>query len=147
MFKKRTLSVLMLILFALSLTGCTFHIVNNFGYGERHFTLELYNDCKSDIYGYRVEYMLDGKPVGGTVGSNADESKLSKASALKMIFNETYFPKDSDLSTLQIEVSVLDEEMRESEPSDVISLNAEYGKSYKVIVSGSFENGFSAERE
>lgn len=147
MFKKRFLSITILILFVLSLTGCTLHIENNFGYRERRFTLELYNDCKCDIYGYQVTYMLDGKPVGSMGASNADESEISDVFALKMIFTEKDFPEDFDLSKFEIEISVLDEEMGESEPTDVISWAAKYGESYNIRVSGNFEDGFEAERE
>ena len=146
--KIKKFSVLALILFTLALTGCTFNITNNFSPPEeKHFTLKLFNDCKSDIYGYRVEYFLDGNPIGGMVGCNADESKLSGKDALQMLFYEKHFPEDSDLSAFQIEISVLDKEMNESEPADVISWAAEYGKSYDIRIGGSFEDGFSAVRE
>lgn len=79
--------------------------------------------------------------------SNANESEVSDVFALKMIFTEKDFPEDYDLSKFEIEISVLDKEMKESEPTDVISWAAEYGKSYNIRVGGSFEDGFEAERE
>ena len=143
---RKILSVFTLLLLTLSTTGCTLHIENNFGNVEKRFTLKLYNDCKDDIYGYHVEYYLDEKPIGGTVGQNADESEISGKYALQLAFYESYFPEGADLSKFQFEISVLDGEMRESEFTEVVELAAEYGKSYDIRVNGSFDEGFSAER-
>ena len=149
MFKRKISMLTVLIFFVITLTGCTFNVTNNFNIPEekKHFKLELFNDCKSEIYGYRVEYYLDGKPIGGMAGSNADESKLSSRYAFPVMFYENNFPENSDLSTFQFQVIVLDKEMNESEPTEMISLAAEFGESYDVWVSGSFENGFSVVME
>ncbi len=111
-------------------------------------TLILYtlsNDCKSDIYGYRLEYYLDGKPIGGQGVSHADESKLSKKQNMKVVFDENDFPDESDISAFQIEIYVLDSNLNESGPTDIVEISAEYGKKYEISVSGSFEDGFKAE--
>ncbi len=142
----KIITVLTFILYTLAFTGCTFRIVNNFGIADvKSFVLTLSNDCKSDIYGYRIEYYLDGKPIGGQVAINADESKLSKKQNMEAVFGENFFPDEADISAFQIEIYVLDENMNESEPTDIVAISAEYGKKYEISVNGSFEDGFKAE--
>ena len=142
----KIITVLTLILYTLAFTGCTFKIVNNFVVKDtKFFIITLSNDWKSDIYGYRLEYYLDGKPIGGQGVSHADESELSKKQNMKVVFDENDFPDESDISAFQIEIYVLDSNLNESDPTDIVEISAEYGKKYEISVSGSFEDGFKAE--
>ncbi len=135
-----------LILYTLIQTACTFRIVNNFDVKDtEYFVLMLSNNCKSDIYGYRIEYYLDGKPTGGQSVTHADESKLSKNQDMKVTFYENNFPDEADISAFQIEISVMDKDFNESEPTNIVEISAEYGKKYEISVSGSFKDGFTAE--
>lgn len=139
-------AVTALILYTLALTACTFRIVNNFGVTDtKFFVLTLTNNCKNDIYGYRIDYYLDGKPIGGQSVTNADESKLSSDKDINVTFYENNFPDEADLSTFQVEIYVLDEDLKESEPTNIVEISAKYGKKYEVYVNGNFEDGFTAE--
>ncbi len=64
---------------------------------------------------------------------------------MEAVFGENFFPDEADISAFQIEIYVLDENMNESEPTDIVAISAEYGKKYEISVNGSFEDGFKAE--
>lgn len=130
----------------LTFSSCTFNITNNFNLDKtKSFTLEISNQCNCTIYGYHYEYFLNGKPIGGGTITNADESFLGKKEKLNASFTEHNFPADADLNDFQIEFYILDEDFSVSEASNMLNLPVEYGKKYKVSVSGSFEDGIKAE--
>lgn len=145
---KKTTAFFAALILMLTFSSCTFNITNNFSIDKtKSFILEISNQCDCTIYGYHYEYCLNGKPIGGGTVTNADESFLDKKEKLKVSFTEYNFPADANLSDFQIEFYILNEDFSESEASNMLDLPAEYGKKYKVSVSGSFNDGIKAEQQ
>ena len=109
------------------------------------FSLDVVNNCQSDIYGLHYEYYLDGQPIGGAIVRVANTAMipLPSGNTTVLTFTPADFPTGADLSTFQLELFVVMEDNIEIAVSPLLELAAQYGQQYQFTLSGSNADGFA----
>ena len=136
---KRILSIVLCILL---LTGCAGGV--KIEANETTFLIGIRNNCDCEIYKVHHEYYIGEAPAGGGYICNADGSAISFDDVLVKDFISADFPEGADLSEFHIEVFVVDGAGKEYPCGEALSLNAAYGNTYEIIITGNENSGFCA---
>ena len=136
-------AIICMLVCVLTLSACNKNNDAKLEPNETTFLLSILNACDADIYRIRYEYYLSETPVGGGICGNADGTVLLHEDFIKD-FIEADFPEKSDLSTFRIEFRVLDKDGKEFACNSIVPLPVEYGNTYKITLSGNYEDGFLA---
>jgi len=112
---------------------------------ESTFLLNVTVDCEADVYTIHYEYYLGNTAIGGGTIRNADHSPIKQGDTLTKEFIPDDFPKGADFENFRLELYVVDEHNDEYLCNKVIEFKAEYGKTYPILITGSYKNGFSAQ--
>ena len=146
-------AVLLVFLCAAVLFGCSQSNGPPAQAAEDEIALRIKLYTKEDFGLLLIDYDANGS--GGRGGmSNADKSLLKNGEQLFYTLPKRAFDDPSDVENLSIQFTVITEyfepnfeEIYPAEytiPMDAISLNADFGRSYSIIISGDRANGYRA---
>ena len=117
--------------------------------GEVPFGFELCIDfkCDSVIYGMSLQFFMDDVWVGSSVYGFAknNQSKLYEGGMKLTVDTDSLTERftNEEIKDLSLTLSILSEDGTEEYLVwDKKALSAEYGETYKYIVTGSYEEGF-----
>lgn len=114
---------------------------------ENAFLLNITVDCQANVYTLHYEYYLGDTAVGGGIVRNFDHSALKPKDILIKDFTTEDFPEGAAIDEFRIEFFMVDENKNEFMCSDIIEFGAEYGKTYSILIIGSYEGGFFAKMQ
>ena len=120
---------------------------------EDEITLRIKLDTKEDFGLLLIDYDANGSGGRGGI-SNANKSLIKHDDRLFYSLPKRAFDDPSDVEDLSIQFTVITQyfepnfdEIYPTEytiPLDAISLNADFGKSYSIIICGDMANGYQA---
>ena len=120
---------------------------------EDEILLRIRLDTKEDLGLLLIDYDANGSGGRGGI-SNADRSLIRHNELLFYALPGRAFGHPSDVENLSVQFTVITEyfepnfeEIYPEEytiPLDAISLNADFGKSYSIIIYGDMANGYQA---
>ncbi len=140
---KRTIGIMLILALVFCLGACTEEKPEQ---KEDAFILEVINECDDEVYGFHIEYSLDGQNVSGGGGVNADGSAVSKSDSFYFEFNKKDKADSDDISALTAQINVITDENGAEIPIDEkVSLNAKFGEAKSVVVRGNAESGYTVE--
>ncbi len=133
---RNTLIILLIISILLITSGCS--------KPSDSFTLLIICESKGIYQIFFTSYVNDEKwAIGGI--SSVDHLELSADAPLKKEFSKAYFEGQEDISGFSIDFSPYrKDDLHEAGTTNVLHINAEYGKVYTVVISGDALTGFSA---
>lgn len=135
-----TVSLLMLI----SLSGCGSE-EREVVYGEDEFGIKFVNDTAGEFLAINYQYGIAGDPCGGGGVCHADNSMIKAGEELWKEFVSEDFSEDADLSEFWVQFTLLDNDQKEHVVENMVDINVVYGNTYCISLSGSAEDGYSAE--
>ncbi|MBR6407232.1 MAG: hypothetical protein IKS19_01365 [Clostridia bacterium] len=143
---KKLISVLLPVFLIMCLiSGCGYNYRESF----KRFDVAVTLDTPDDIYAVTCDYSLDGKSLGLQGASNADETKITDGVYFE--FDEKNFEDNPELGELSLSFGLydrlrqsLDEEERVIPVDGEIKIEAQYGREYRVTISGDKQSGFRA---
>lgn len=108
------------------------------------FTVEI--KCESaEVYRIFYSTYIDGQYYGMGAVADQDGRVITSDMVLKTVLTRSYF-ENSDITLLSMDFSPYGEnDSYEMETTNKVEFEAEYGKTYTVIISGDKESGFRAE--
>lgn len=116
-------------------------------------TLRIQLDVKEDIGLLIIDADIDGTETSGGI-SNADRSMLKHNEILYWTFNKWDYDHPGDTTVLNLRFRIIteycDPNYENSYPEDYtvllepLSADAEFGKSYSVMITGDKESGYQA---
>ncbi len=121
---------------------------------EGEFIVQVALETRDAVCMLSCEYMLDGEARGGQTVCNAD-GRTPLSGAASLVFDGVGFPEDADLSGFSLALFVWNE-FDDGDIADMaaqagacpvepeIVIPAEYGATYRVVVSGDREGGYRA---
>ena len=130
------------ILLALLLSGCSGGV--KIEANESTFLIGLRNRCDCEIYKVHHEYYIGNKPIGGGYACNADGSAIRFDDVILKDFIPADFPEGANLAEFRIAVFVVDGAGKEYSCGEALCLDAAYGNTYEIIITGNYESGFCA---
>lgn len=135
---KRLIAAALLVLL---LCGCAGEKIEA---NENCFLIRFRNNCGCEIYGVHLEYYLADKPIGGGFAGYANGEAIRYDDILTRDFIPADFPSDPDLTALRIEVYIVDGQQQEYLCPEIPELDAAWGNTYEIILTGNYESGFHA---
>ncbi len=159
--KKKTI-IIIVVLSALAITVCavlgavalykrTFS--GEYEVGEDEIALYITLDTKEDIGLIVYDYTADGRVYGGGV-SNADRSMIKRDDVIINVWNKEQLECDGETVDLTFKFRIITEYIDPNYENvypveltryiDPVSLRAEFGNAYKIVISGGKESGYKA---
>ena len=147
---KKKLGIVLMIL---ALFGCSKPNDGTYEASDDEIALQIQLDIKEDIGLLIVDYEAnDSSGSGGT--SNADKSLLKHDELLIYTLDKQNFKNPSDVENLSIQFSIITEYVdpnyeniypeEYTKEMDAIALNAKFGESYYITITGDKINGYEA---
>ena len=134
--------VFTIVLCILLLTGCSHGV--KIKADESTFLIGLRNNCDCEIYKLHHEYYIGDNPIGGGCACYADGSAIRTGDVLVKDFISADFPEGANLAEYRIEVFVVDGAGNEYSCGEALHLDAAYGNTNEIIITGNYESGFTA---
>lgn len=128
------------VLLTLCLAACSAETTS-----EDAFTVRVV--CESDgVWQIFYSCYLDGEYYGMGGMADLDGVELTEDTDLSVSFTRSFLGEDADLSQFSIDFSPYGEnDTSEIGTTNQVAINAEYGQSYTVVLSGDRESGLQAE--
>jgi len=107
------------------------------------FRLAIRNSSTAAIYGFDMDYYLDGKPIGSSATVNADGSALSNGSETVFEFLPKDFPEGTTaiaLSGFSFDLYVLDKDGNRSSLVKKAKISAKYSWTFPYTLSGGWDS-------
>lgn len=125
---------------------CSCRYIHNDGFtaaDQDEIVVNIHNTCNSDIYGVHIEYYLGNKAVGGHIVSCTPEMDVAfkKGDIICNAIPKEVFLPNEDLEGFGIETFVILKGGREVGAGGLIKWDAEFGKTYEMVLSDSGNNG------
>ena len=106
-------------------------------------TIGIRCECE-DIYQVYYSTYIGDKSFGMGAVADQDKNKLTPDRVYETILTKDYF-QNSDVSKLEMDFSPYGkDDTHEQGTTNKLEIEAEYGKSYVVVISGDKEHGFKA---
>ncbi|MCM1544518.1 MAG: hypothetical protein NC110_04380 [Ruminococcus sp.] len=109
-------------------------------------TIGIRCDCE-DIYQVYYSTYIGDKSYGMGAVADQDHNKLTADRVYETVLTKDYFD-GGDVSKLVMDFSPYGEnDTHEQGTTNKVEINAEYGKSYVIVINGDKEHGFTAALE
>lgn len=142
---KKVILTIVSLLVLISLSGCGG--VREVVYGEDEFGIKFVNDTAGELSEINYQYGIDGESCGGGGVCHADNSMIKVGEEFWKEFISDDFPEEADVSKFQIQFTLLDDDQKEYVVENIVEINAAYGNTYCILLSGSAEEGYTASIE
>ena len=121
--------------------------------GEDEIALYITLDLEEDIGLIVYDYTADGRVYGGGV-SNADRSMIKRDDVIINVWDKEQLECDGETVELTFKFRIITEYIDPNYENvypveltryiDPVSLRAEFGNAYKIVISGGKESGYKA---
>ena len=145
----KLIAATLVLCFVFALSGCDRSVKPS----DDEIMLQIKLDIKEDIGLLIVDYAAGDTACSGGI-SNADQSLLKHDELLTYTLNKQDFDKPADAENMSIRFTVITEyedpnyeniyTPEYTKPMEAISLNAHFGETYAVAISGDKINGYKA---
>ena len=110
------------------------------------FEIFIQNDTGVDLAEIQIDFSLGEGTLGSAAGCHADGTPMKPGETMDFELLREYFPENADLSLLQIQVTARNAEGLETEAHFPVKIDAAYGNSYQISLTGNAEDGYDAQR-
>ena len=112
---------------------------------EGTFWLNIHNSSDAGIYGFAVDYYLNGELLGSRTLENADNTAITEDSDIEFDFVPADFPEGTSAINLfgfSFDLSVIGSDGNETLVYKDMKVSAKYAWTFYYSLSGDFEHGF-----
>lgn len=105
--------------------------------------IEIRCEC-ADVYQIFYSTYINGQYYGMGAAADMDGRMITSDMVLKTVLTRSYF-EGADISSLAMDFSPYGkDESHEMGTTNQVQINAEYGKTYTILISGDTDSGYTA---